>query len=42
MGLYLLRDAIGGQDAHRLSRNMTVEMEERWMDDVTIVIQRFG
>ncbi|KAF7376025.1 PPM-type phosphatase domain-containing protein [Mycena sanguinolenta] len=39
--LSLLRAAIGGQDEHKLSRNLTVEMEERWMDDVSISIQRF-
>ncbi|KAJ7733105.1 protein serine/threonine phosphatase 2C [Mycena olivaceomarginata] len=31
--------AIGGQDEHKVSRNLTVEMEERWMDDVSISIQ---
>ncbi|KAJ6499436.1 phosphatase 2C-like domain-containing protein [Mycena sanguinolenta] len=39
--LSLLRAAIGGQDEHKISRNLTVEMEERWMDDVSISIQRF-
>ncbi|KAF8210082.1 protein serine/threonine phosphatase 2C [Mycena galopus ATCC 62051] len=39
--LSLLRAAIGGQDQHKVSRNLTVEMEERWMDDVSISIQRF-
>lgn len=39
--LSLLRDALGGLDIRRVSRNMTVEMEERWMDDVTIAVQRF-
>lgn len=37
----LLREAIGGNDVHAVSRNLTVEMEERWMDDTTIIIQRF-
>jgi pyruvate dehydrogenase phosphatase len=38
--LELLRDAIGGNDAHKVSRNLTVEMEERWFDDTTIIVQR--
>ena len=37
----LLRDAIGGDDTHVVSRNLTVEMDERWMDDTTIIVQRF-
>jgi pyruvate dehydrogenase phosphatase len=41
VALSLLRAAIGGQDEHKVSRNLTVEMEERWMDDVSISIQRF-
>ncbi|KAJ7262310.1 phosphatase 2C-like domain-containing protein [Mycena haematopus] len=39
--LSLLRAAIGGRDEHKVSRSLTVEMEERWMDDVSISIQRF-
>ncbi|KAJ7713944.1 phosphatase 2C-like domain-containing protein [Mycena maculata] len=39
--LSLLRTAIGGQDEYKVSRSLTVEMEERWMDDVSISIQRF-
>lgn len=39
--LRLLRDAIGGDDIHKASRNLTVEMEERWMDDTTILVQYF-
>ena len=38
--LALLREAIGGADAQLVSRNLTVEMEERWMDDTTIVVLR--
>ncbi|KAJ6557184.1 protein serine/threonine phosphatase 2C [Mycena sp. CBHHK59/15] len=38
--LSLLRAAIGGQDERKVSQNLTVEMEERWMDDVSISIQR--
>ncbi|KAF7362013.1 PPM-type phosphatase domain-containing protein [Mycena venus] len=41
IALSLLRAAIGGQDEHKVSRSLTVEMEERWMDDVSISIQRF-
>ncbi|KAJ7132885.1 phosphatase 2C-like domain-containing protein [Mycena crocata] len=39
--LSLLRAAIGGHDEHKVSRSLTVEMDERWMDDVSISIQRF-
>ncbi|KAI0674993.1 phosphatase 2C-like domain-containing protein [Trametes maxima] len=40
LALSLLREAIGGSDTQLVSRNLTVEMEERWMDDTTIVVQR--
>lgn len=39
--LSLLRDAIGGDDTNTVSQNLTVEMDERWMDDTTIIVQRF-
>ena len=39
LALTLLREAIGGRDTQLVSRNLTVEMEERWMDDTTIVVQ---
>ncbi|KIY50183.1 protein serine/threonine phosphatase 2C [Fistulina hepatica ATCC 64428] len=35
----VLRDALGGEDIQQVSRNMTVEMDERWMDDITIIVQ---
>ncbi|RDB25034.1 Protein phosphatase 2C C10F6.17c [Hypsizygus marmoreus] len=38
--LSLLREALGGEDADKVSRMMTVEMDFRWMDDTTIVVQR--
>lgn len=41
LALKLLRDAIGGEDMHLSSRILTVEMEERWIDDTTIIVQRF-
>ncbi|KAJ7072481.1 phosphatase 2C-like domain-containing protein, partial [Mycena amicta] len=37
--LTLLRAALGA-DLTSQSRNLTVEMDERWMDDITIAIQR--
>lgn len=40
LALALLRDAIGGDDLDKLSRYLTVEMDHRWMDDTTIVVQR--
>jgi pyruvate dehydrogenase phosphatase len=41
LSLKLLREAIGGDDIHLSSRNLTVEMEEKWTDDTTIIVQRF-
>ena len=38
--LSLLRAALGGSDERLVSRNMTVEMDDRWMDDTTIIVQR--
>ncbi|KAI0356170.1 protein serine/threonine phosphatase 2C [Trametes cingulata] len=40
LALSLLREAIGGSDTQLVSRNLTVEMDERWMDDTTIIVQR--
>ncbi|KAF9227476.1 protein serine/threonine phosphatase 2C [Gyrodon lividus] len=37
----LLRDAIGGEDTELASRNLTLEMDDKWIDDVTILVQRF-
>lgn len=39
LALCLLRDALGGDDAERVSRMMTVEMCYRWVDDTTIIVQ---
>lgn len=39
VALHLLRDAFGGQDEDKVSRMLTVEMTEKWMDDVTILVQ---
>lgn len=41
LALHLLRDGLGGNDTRRVSQNLTVEMEEKWMDDTTIVVRRF-
>lgn len=40
LALYLLRDALGGDDIEKVSRMMTVEMSFRWMDDTTILVQK--
>lgn len=40
LAFYLLRDAIGGSDVSLVSQNLTLEMDEKWMDDVTILVQR--
>ncbi|KAH7888784.1 phosphatase 2C-like domain-containing protein [Phlebopus sp. FC_14] len=39
--LDLLRDAIGGRDLALASRNLTLEMDDKWLDDVTILVQCF-
>ncbi|KAJ3556168.1 hypothetical protein NM688_g2169 [Phlebia brevispora] len=41
LAMALLRSAIGGEDVNAVSRNLTVEMDERWMDDTTVIVQRF-
>lgn len=42
LALELLRNSIGGDDTELMSRNLTVEMDERWMDDTTILVQCFS
>ncbi|KIK97221.1 hypothetical protein PAXRUDRAFT_10309 [Paxillus rubicundulus Ve08.2h10] len=37
----LLRDAIGGGNTELASRNLTLEMDDKWIDDVTALVQRF-
>jgi pyruvate dehydrogenase phosphatase len=41
LALRLLRDAVGGDNSELVSRNLTLEMEDKWMDDITILVQRF-
>ncbi|KAG1777554.1 phosphatase 2C-like domain-containing protein [Suillus placidus] len=41
LALRLLRDAVGGDNTELVSRNLTLEMEDKWMDDITILVQRF-
>lgn len=36
---HLLRHALGGDDEDKVSQLLTVEMDERWIDDVTILVQ---
>ncbi|KAF8482702.1 protein serine/threonine phosphatase 2C [Russula ochroleuca] len=40
LALSLLRNGLGGDDVCLVSQKLTVEMEEKWMDDVTIIVQR--
>lgn len=40
LALTLLRNGLGGDDIRLVSQKLTVEMEEKWMDDVTIIVQR--
>jgi len=42
LSLCLLRDAIGGDDVDAVSRYLTLEMDDKWIDDISIVVQRFG
>jgi pyruvate dehydrogenase phosphatase len=37
--LRILRNALGGKDEERVSSMITMEMEERWMDDTTIIVE---
>jgi pyruvate dehydrogenase phosphatase len=37
--LSLLREGLGGLDIEKVSRMITVEMLQRWMDDTTIIVQ---
>lgn len=37
----VLRDAIGGEDIDLASRNLTLEMDDKWIDDVTVLVHRF-
>jgi len=39
--LTLLRDALGGEDLHKVSAFMMLENTEGWMDDTTITVQTF-
>jgi pyruvate dehydrogenase phosphatase len=36
--LCLLREGLGGQDGEKVSRVLTVELMEKWMDDTTVVV----
>jgi pyruvate dehydrogenase phosphatase len=40
LAVRLLRDGMGGNDNERVSRLITVEMEHKWMDDTSIIVQR--
>lgn len=40
LALHLLRDALGGDNAKQVAEMLTVEIEDRWMDDTTIIVQQ--
>ncbi len=40
LAMSLLRDGLGGDDIRLVSQKLTVEMEDKWMDDITIIVQR--
>jgi pyruvate dehydrogenase phosphatase len=37
--LFLLREALGGNDKVKVSRMVPVDMKEKWMDDTTVLVQ---
>jgi pyruvate dehydrogenase phosphatase len=37
--LFLLREALGGNDKIKVSRLVPVSMKEKWMDDTTVLVQ---
>ncbi|KAH7868470.1 phosphatase 2C-like domain-containing protein [Lentinula edodes] len=39
VALSILRDALGGTDIEKVSTMMTVEMQDKWMDDTTILFE---
>jgi pyruvate dehydrogenase phosphatase len=36
--LCLLREGLGGKDDEKVSRVLTVELMEKWMDDTTVIV----
>ncbi|KAF7971213.1 hypothetical protein HWV62_21612 [Athelia sp. TMB] len=41
LSVNLLKDALGGEDLEAMSLRLTLESEEQWMDDTSIIVQRF-
>ena len=39
MALKLLREALGGEDRDKVSTVLTLDMDEAWIDDTSIVVQ---
>jgi pyruvate dehydrogenase phosphatase len=39
LALRLLRDALGGEDTVQVSQMLTLDMDDPWMDDTTVVVQ---
>jgi pyruvate dehydrogenase phosphatase len=40
LALELLRNALGGDDWEKVSRNLTSEASSKWLDDITVLIER--
>ncbi|KAH8828400.1 protein serine threonine phosphatase 2C [Flagelloscypha sp. PMI_526] len=40
LSLVLLRHALGGDNLEKLSRNLTSEAASKWMDDITVVVEK--
>lgn len=39
MALRLLRRMLGGEDRYSVSRVLTLDMDEAWIDDTAIIVQ---
>ena len=40
LALRLLREGLGGPDLDKVSSMLTLEFESKWIDDVTVLVQR--
>lgn len=38
----VIKEAIGGDNHHSVSKNLTVEMDEPWLDDMTVTVQKYN
>ena len=40
LALALLREGLGGSDLDKVSSMITLELDSKWVDDVTVLVQR--